>query len=134
MYLDKLVIRHVTPEKNAALFEKMNISLDTKPVVYIIKNMQFSVNYENLETFLSSSNSDVQQNLVHFEESHEVNEESHPIDHKDDIRYIHAKSIRKFIKYNKLLSDEQLDKLADDIEAGQLRFFEPKKVARQYLN
>jgi hypothetical protein len=33
-----------------------------------------------------------------------------------------------------LLSDEQLDKLADDIEAGQLINFEPKKVAHQYLN
>ena len=63
LYQDKLVIRHVTPVKNRVLFDKMKIPLDTKPVVYIIKNLEYTVSYESLDSFLNGSNTDVQHNL-----------------------------------------------------------------------
>jgi hypothetical protein len=63
LYQDKLVIRHVTPNNNRPLFDKMKIPYDTKPVVYIVKNLEYTVSYENLDTFLNGSNTDVQHNL-----------------------------------------------------------------------
>jgi hypothetical protein len=41
----------------------MKIPYDTKPVVYIVKNLEYTVSYENLDTFLNGSNTDVQHNL-----------------------------------------------------------------------
>jgi hypothetical protein len=48
----------------------------------------------------------------------------------DDLRYIHAKTLNKFIKYTKLLSEDSMHKLFDDIEEGQAHLVEQTKKVK----
>jgi hypothetical protein len=66
-------------------------------------------------------------------DDHVVHPNNHPTEHKDDPRYAHAKTINMFIKYTKLLSDGLIDKLVDDIEAGQVHVAEQKKIVKYDL-
>jgi hypothetical protein len=63
VYADKITIRHVTWSANKALYDKIGVPVFRKPVVYIVKNVQGSVSYENLDSFLASQSNDVEHNL-----------------------------------------------------------------------
>ena len=50
------------------------------------------------------------------------------LQYKNDPRYIHIRLILKFLKFTKLLSDEAIQLLADDIGMGKIPAIVPIKI------